>query len=98
MHRDRSTVEGKHGPQYHRVFRKRTKHWDVVPTKSEKTFLYIPELLSLIFSYRFNLETPLHKHLSGKRTPSTTPVPAPATEDIVKSKKSRFSSSDTSNN
>ena len=50
MHRDRPTCEGEHGARYHRVFRKRTKHWDAVPTKMEKQFLYIPELISQIFT------------------------------------------------
>ena len=39
MHIDCPIAGGNHA-QYHRVFRKRTKHWDVVPVKERKAFSY----------------------------------------------------------
>ena len=91
MHIDRALIGGDQ-PQYHRVFRIRTKHWDIAPVKKQKAFSYIPELIKKICSYRYNLDQPLRTHLAGKRVASTTPITPHSTEKILQAKKSRFTS------
>ena len=94
MHLDRAIAGGDQA-QYHRVFRKGTKHWDVIPTKEQKAYLYIPELFAEICAYRYGLDQPLRVHLSGERVPSKTPIRPYPTKDIAQAKKTRFRSSHT---
>ena len=91
MHIDRPIAGGDQA-QYHRVFHKRTKHWDVVPVKEQKAFLYIPELTTKICSYRYGLDQSLRTHLAGERVASTTPVSPRSTKEIAQAKRSRFTS------
>lgn len=94
MHLDRAIAGGDQA-QYHRVFRNRTKHWDVIPLKEQKAFLYIPELFTEICAYRYSLDQPLREHLSGERAPSKTPIRPHPTVEIAQAKKTRFRSSNT---
>lgn len=94
MHLDRA-VAGGDQPQYHRVFRKRTKHWDVIPVKERKAYSYIPEILVKICAYRCDEDQPLREHSSGERMPSKTPIRPHPTEEIAQAKKTRFQSSNT---
>ena len=87
MHLDRPLAAG---DQYHRVFRKRTKRWDVVPTKEQKKFSYIPELMAEICTYRYGLDQSLRVHLAGERVASTTPIIPHSTKDIAQAKRTRF--------
>ena len=42
--------EDEDGEKMHqRLYRKRTKHWDVVPVLERKTYPYMPELIKQIF-------------------------------------------------
>ena len=49
VHTGRENVLNQNGDIiYHRKYRKQTKKWDVSPTKSNKTYKYIPELMKSI--------------------------------------------------
>ena len=77
--------------QLHRVWRKRTKRWDVIPRKVAKTYSYIPELITEAFKQHATQELPLRKTRGQKRTVTTTAETPLETEEIVKRKQSRFS-------
>ena len=94
MHRERAIAGGERA-QHQRVFRKRTKRWDVVPKKEEKQYLYIPELFAKFCAYRYDLDQSLRAHHTGERVYSKTPIPPPPTEEIVCAKRSHFSSPET---
>ena len=80
-------------PQYHRVWRRRSNRWDVIPVK-EKKYTYITELLTLIFKYRTQHALPLRSIKGRKRYGSAiTPESPPETSTIVATKKSRFGTS-----
>ena len=80
--------------QLHRVWRRRSKRWDVIPKKVEKEFAYIPELLSSIFQFRAEQDCPI-RSIRGKRRVGSaiTPEDPPETSDVAKRKRSRFGSS-----
>ena len=94
MHLNRANVGGDQA-QYHRIFRKRTKRWDVIPVWEQKAYSYIPELLGAICAYRYDMDQPLRLHLSGERAPSKTPIRPHPTQEIALAKKTRFASSGT---
>ena len=81
---------------YHRKYRKQSKKWDVTPMKLAKKYTYIPELISSIFQERLTSYTRLKdpRHICDDEPThiqSTIAHTAPdVTEDIVKSKRSRF--------
>ena len=95
-HIDRDYRKTKSGEiQQHRVWRRRSKHWDAIPKKVKKNYTYVPEVLHLIFKYREQIDQPLRSIMGKKRIGSTiTPELPPSTADIVKRKKSRFSVQD----
>ena len=82
---------------YRRLWRRRTKEWDVTPVKKEKTYSYIPELLGLIFKKHAENETSIREaqvcvpesHPSNI-LPTIAPTVPPATAELVVKKKSRF--------
>ena len=52
-HTERENALNKNGDIiYHRKYRKQTKKWDVSPTKSNKAYKYIPELMKVILEER----------------------------------------------
>ena len=90
-HTNRAYRETDGETQLHRVWRRRSKRWDVIPRKVNKPFVYIPELLMKIFDYRAETHTQL-RNVRGKRRigSAITPVPPPQTDFIVARKQTRF--------
>ena len=79
------------GKQLHRVWRRRSKRWDVIPKKVTKTFVYIPEILRRVFNSRAEKHERLRNMHGHKRIGSAiTPVPPPETEEIEARKRPRF--------
>ena len=78
--------------QHHRVWRRRSQHWDAVPKKVKKNYAYVPEILLLIFRYREQMDQPLRNIKGRKRIGST--ITPPSTSEIVKKNKSPFSGDD----
>ena len=77
--------------QYHRVWRRRSNHWDAIPIKVDKEYSYIVEILKAIFAMRYSAPVPLRHIERRKRLGSAiTPQLPPDTAEIVRSKKSRF--------
>ena len=93
IHINRPIKEPKEGTvYYHRVWRKRTKHWDVIPVKVTKEYKYIPELMQKILT-KHTASTQSIRSLKRKRRAATTTKTAPPqTKEIVDTKRSRFSS------
>lgn len=75
---------------YHRVWRKRTKHWDVIPIKVNKDYAYIPELISKILLKHTNSTRPIRNLKRKERAATITPVAPPKTKELIDIKKSRF--------
>lgn len=61
MHLERPYTEDQQGIRQHRVWRKRTKRWDVIPIKEQKVYAYIPELLKLVFKCRYEQTEAIRK-------------------------------------
>ena len=81
-------------PQYHRVWKRRSNRWDVIPVKEGKQYKYISELLLLTLNYRAQHALPLRSVKGRKRFGSSiTPEAPPETATIAASKRSRFGSS-----
>ena len=64
----RESVAGE--KQYHRVWRRRSRRWDVVPKKIEKNYSYIPELINNICSFRAQQDQPIRTIRGKKRSGS----------------------------
>ena len=79
--------------QFHRVWRRRSNRWDAIPIKIDKDHAYIVEILKAIFVLRHRAPIPLKGIERRKRVGSAiTPQAPPDTSEIVRCKKSRFSS------
>ena len=73
----------------HRTYRKRTKQWDVVPIRSAKQYVYMPELQMKMLEFRA-------KGIQVVRPPTCLPPTIahedpPSTQDIILAKKSTCS-------
>ena len=80
----------------HRKYRKQTKKWDVTPTKSNKEYKYIPELVTAILeeqkvsvhNLKHQVTLPREHSTSIQATIAhTTPH---KTAELVKNKRTRF--------
>ena len=79
--------------QFHRVWRRRSNRWDAIPIKVDKDYAYIVEILKAVFALRYHAPIPLRGIERRKRVGSAiTPQAPPDTSEIVRCKKSRFSS------
>ena len=47
--------------RFHRIWRRRSKEWDVTPDKEEKDYAYIQKLISLIFEEHANSTTAMRR-------------------------------------
>ena len=91
-HVDCAYREGEHGgKQMQRVWRRRSKRWDVVPRKVKKDYKYIPELMMHVLSHRASQDVSLRESRGKRHSGSSITPDAPVeTADIVSRKRSRF--------
>ena len=82
---------------YDCIWRRRTKEWDVIPRKEEKTYTYIPSLVAVVFderaasseSLRHSKATLPSSHSANIQATIATREP-PSTSELVQKKHSRF--------
>ena len=88
IHIDRPVKQPQEGTvYYHRVWRKRTKHWDVIPVKVSKGYHYIPELIKKILLKHINSSRPIRNLKRKDRAATITATVPPQTVEIVDTKK-----------
>ena len=79
--------------QYHQLYRKQTKNWDVVKVMEAKEYKYIPELLGEILKYWHESTLTMRSRSSSHPAhiqPTIAHTQPPNTCVIVNNKKSRF--------
>lgn len=97
-HLERDTKVTKDGdPQFRRIWRRRSKEWDVTPEKHEKSYSYIPEMIALTF--REHADSIIAMRSARQILPEGHPEllqptiahrPPPTTSELVTKKASRF--------